>query len=147
MGIVKFSIWPDIPSKYIEEFYVIVSVIVMGIFSERLTDTSCQDFSLWFLEFFQLWLKLLRKMSYWIWIVLFSRSGLPFFYLCHVCLLNASWVLFLKKKSVHCILWVYAHYPKEQNKKKCLVEVSYICKNFFRAQRVFVLSLQTLKLV
>ena len=51
MGIVKFSIWLDIPSKYIEEFYVIASVIVMGIFSERLTDTSCQDFSLWFLEF------------------------------------------------------------------------------------------------
>ena len=64
MGIVKFSVWPDIPSKYIEEFYVIVSVIVMGIFSERLTDTSCQDFSLWFLEFLQLWLKLMRKMSY-----------------------------------------------------------------------------------
>ena len=31
-------------------FYVIV-FIVLGIFSERLTNTSCQDFSLWFLAF------------------------------------------------------------------------------------------------
>ena len=37
----------DIPSKYIENFCVIVSVPV-GTFSERLTDTSCQDFSFWF---------------------------------------------------------------------------------------------------
>ena len=36
--------------------------------------------------------------------------------------------------------------PKNKT-KKCLVEVSYIYKNFFRTQRVFVLSLQTLKLV
>ena len=34
-----------IPSKYIENFCVIISVTV-GIFSERLTDTSCQHFSL-----------------------------------------------------------------------------------------------------
>ena len=51
MGIAKFSIWLDIPSKYIEDFYVIVYVIVMGIFSERLTDTFSQDFCLWFLAF------------------------------------------------------------------------------------------------
>ena len=50
MGIVKFSIWLDIPRKYIDNFYVIVSVI-MDIFSERLTDTSCQDFSLLFFAF------------------------------------------------------------------------------------------------
>ena len=50
MGIVRFSIWLDIPSKYIEHFYVTVSVIVVGIFSERLTDT-CHDFSLWLLAF------------------------------------------------------------------------------------------------
>ena len=51
MGIVKFSVLLDIPSKYIEleNFYVIVSVIVVGVFSGRLTDTSYQDFSLWFL--------------------------------------------------------------------------------------------------
>ena len=51
MGIMKFLIWFDIPSKYREDFYVIVSVIVVGIFPEWLTDTSCQDCSLWFLEF------------------------------------------------------------------------------------------------
>ena len=46
----KLNTWLDIFSKYIENFYVIVPVAV-GIFSERLTDTSCQDFSLWFLAF------------------------------------------------------------------------------------------------
>ena len=50
MGIVKFSKWLNIPSKYIEDLYIIISVIV-GIFSERLTDLSCQDFSLCFLVF------------------------------------------------------------------------------------------------
>ena len=39
-GIVKFSIWLDIPSKNIVNFYV----IVVGIFTERLTYTSCQEF-------------------------------------------------------------------------------------------------------
>ena len=54
-----------------------------------------------------LWLKLMQKMSYWI--VFSSRTGLPFFFdFCHICLLSASWVLFFKKKPVHCILWVYA---------------------------------------
>ena len=32
MGIVKFSIWLNIPNKYIEDLYVIVSVIVGYIF-------------------------------------------------------------------------------------------------------------------
>ena len=41
----NLNIWFDIISKYIENFCVIVSVAV-GIFSGRLTDTSCQDFSL-----------------------------------------------------------------------------------------------------
>ena len=46
IGIVKYlNIFFDIPSKYIDNFCVIVSVAV-GVFSERLTDTSCQDFSL-----------------------------------------------------------------------------------------------------
>ena len=49
MGIVKFSIWLNISSKY-RDLYVIVSVIV-GIFSERLTGTSCHDFSACFLVF------------------------------------------------------------------------------------------------
>ena len=121
MGIMKFSIWLDIPSKYIEDFYVIVSVIVLGTFSERLTGTSCQNFSLWFLAFLLLRLKLMQKMSYWI--VFFFQNWPAFFYLCRSFLLSASWVLFLKKKPFHCILWVY---PKEQKKKKNLVEVTYI---------------------
>ena len=50
MGTMKFPIWLNIPSKYIEDLYVIVSVIV-GIFSETLTDTSCQDSSLCFSVF------------------------------------------------------------------------------------------------
>ena len=41
----NLNIWLDISSKYIENFCVIVSIVV-GIFSGRLTDTSCQDFSL-----------------------------------------------------------------------------------------------------
>ena len=50
MGIVKLSIWFNIPSKYTADLYVIVSVLV-AIFSERLTVTSCQDFSFWSLVF------------------------------------------------------------------------------------------------
>ena len=48
----KLNIWLDIPGKYIEveDFYIILCVIV-GIFPKRLTDTSCHDFSLWFLAF------------------------------------------------------------------------------------------------
>ena len=38
----KLDVWFDIPSKYIEDSCVSVSVPV-SIFSERLTDTSCQD--------------------------------------------------------------------------------------------------------
>ena len=37
----------DIPSKYIKNFCVIVSV-AEGIFSERLADTCCQNFALSF---------------------------------------------------------------------------------------------------
>ena len=43
----NLSIWFDIPSRYIENFCVIVSVDV-DIFSERLTNTYCQNFSLLF---------------------------------------------------------------------------------------------------
>ena len=41
----NLNVWFDIPSKYIEIFFFIVSV-ALGIFSERSTDTSCQDFSI-----------------------------------------------------------------------------------------------------
>ena len=51
MVIVKFSICLNIPCKYIEDLYVIDLYVIVGIFSEGLTDTSCQDFSLCFLVF------------------------------------------------------------------------------------------------
>ena len=47
---IKLNIWLDIPSKYIEDFCVIISV-AQDIFSERLTNTSCQYFSIWFFPF------------------------------------------------------------------------------------------------
>ena len=99
----KLNIWLDIPSKYMEDFYVSVFIIV-HIFSERLTDTSCQDFSLWFLTFLKLWLKLIRKISYWI--VFFNRPGLSFFLFlsCVIYLLSDNWVLFLKQNVVNCVL-------------------------------------------
>ena len=43
----NLNIWFDITSKYLENICVIFSVAV-GILSERLTDTSCQDYSLRF---------------------------------------------------------------------------------------------------
>ena len=47
---IKCSIWLDIPSKYMNDSYDIICVIV-GIFSERLTSTFCHDFSFCFLAF------------------------------------------------------------------------------------------------
>ena len=47
---IKLNIWLDIPSKYMEDFYDMVCVIV-SIFSERLTNTSYKNFSLCFLAF------------------------------------------------------------------------------------------------
>ena len=41
----KLNIGLGIPRKYMENFYGIVCVTV-GIFSEKLTDTSCQNFPL-----------------------------------------------------------------------------------------------------
>ena len=47
----KLNIWLDISSEYIEDFIATASVAV-GLFSEKLTDTPCKDFSLtWFLAF------------------------------------------------------------------------------------------------
>ena len=71
------NIWFDIPGKYIENFFVIISVAV-GIFSERLTDTSCQDFSLWFFCGISLAMVKTDVKSFF-WRVSFSRPGLPFF--------------------------------------------------------------------
>ena len=85
MGILNMNlnVWFDILSKYIENFRVIVSV-ALGIFSERLTDTSCQDFSLWFCGISLAMVTTDVKSV--CWRVSFSRPGLPFFlflYLCH----------------------------------------------------------------
>ena len=86
-------------------FCVIVSVAV-GIFSETLTGTSCQDFSLWFLCGSSLaMVKTYVKNVFWG--VSFSRPYMPFFqslYLCHLPTTCYSWVLFLKQKVVHCVL-------------------------------------------
>ena len=46
----KLNIWLDIPSKYKKDPCVFVLVTV-GIILERLTDTSSQDFSLWFFTY------------------------------------------------------------------------------------------------
>ena len=83
MGIVKFSIFLSLTFPVnTEDLYVTVSVI-SGIFSERLTDTSCQDFSLCF---FFLFLQ-------------------PFFSfdLCHICLLTAKLGFVFKEETVHFI--------------------------------------------
>ena len=96
----KLNVWLDIHSKDIEDFCVIGSVVV-GIFSERLTDTSCQDFSFWFLTFLYLWLKLMWKMSHWR--VFFPELAchLGFFYFWFV---PFACYMFSKQKVVHCVL-------------------------------------------
>ena len=53
----NLNIWFDIPSKYIDDFCVVVSVAV-GISWQRLTDTSSQNFKLlFFFEMWQMWQK------------------------------------------------------------------------------------------
>ena len=106
----NLNIWFDIPSKYIYNFCVIVSVAV-GISSERLADTSCLDFPLCFF-LFGIFLAIVKtdvKNNFWR--VYFSRPGLPFFllYLCHFPATCSSWVLSLKKNVVHCVLsfWLF----------------------------------------
>ena len=106
----NLNIWFDIPSKYLENFYVIVSV-AMGIFSEWLTDTSCQDFPLWlfcgiFLAMVLLAIFLTHVKNVF-WRVFFPDLTCHFFlflYLCHLPATCNSWVLFLKQKVVHCVL-------------------------------------------
>ena len=103
---VKLNIWFDIPSKYIEDFCVIVSV-AESIFSERLTATSSQYFSLWFFAISLIMIKTDVKNVFWR--VFFSRTGLPFFFFFWICVIYLlctcySWVLFLKQKVVHCVL-------------------------------------------
>ena len=98
MGIVKFSIWRNIPSKY--RGFICRCFVIVGIFSERLTDTSCQDFSLCFLGF-----SLFKTLFMWNVLLnsLFHQKGPSFFcfwfvsYLPPVLVLR-SWVLFLKRK-------------------------------------------------
>ena len=69
-------------SKYIDDFWVIVPVAV-GILLERLTDTSCEDFSLWFFGIFLAMVKtdiknVLLKESF------FPQRRCHFFYLCNL---------------------------------------------------------------
>ena len=85
----KLNVWLDIRSKDIENFCVIRFVVV-GIFSERLTDTSCQDFSFWFLAFLYLWLRLIGKMSHWRVFFFQNWPAICFFLflICVICLLH-----------------------------------------------------------
>ena len=92
--------WFDIPSKYIENFCIIVSVTV-GIFSKRLTDTSCQDFFLWFFCGISLVMVKTDVKSVF-WRVPFSRPGLPFF--SFFLFVPFAYYMFLKQKVAHCVL-------------------------------------------
>ena len=98
-------IWFDILSKYIDNFCVTVSVAA-GIFSERVTDTSCQDFSLWFFCVISLaMVKMIWKASSEE--SVFSDLACHFFvflYLCHSPTTYYSWILFLQQNVVHCVL-------------------------------------------
>ena len=97
----KLNVWLDIRSKDIENFCVIRFVVV-GIFSERLTDTSCQDFSFWFLAFLYLWLRLIGKMSHWRVFFFQNWPDICFFFL--FWFVPFACYMFLKKKLVHCVL-------------------------------------------
>ena len=91
MGIVKFSIWLNIPSKYVDDlchcfcycgyiFWHILSgffSLFFGI-SLAVVKTGCEMWIVWTL-FFQKW------------------PAFFVFDLCHICLLSASWVLFLTR--------------------------------------------------
>ena len=92
MGIVKFSIW-------LKKLAFIVSIIV-GIFSERLTDTSCQDFSLWFWFLVPIFLVLFKTDEKCLTEWSFFQNGLPFFVFdfCHIYQRSISLVLLLKIK-------------------------------------------------
>ena len=85
-------------SKYIEKFWVIVSVAV-SILLERLTDTSCEDFSLWFFGISLTMVKtdiknvLLKS--------LFFHNGGAIFFICVIYLLRASFVF--KTESSPCV--------------------------------------------
>ena len=88
MGIAKFSIWLDIPSRNIKDFYAIVSVIACGYVFQKINWHILSGF---FPLIFGISLlvdkKLMQIMSNWI--VFFSRTSLHFFDLCHICLLSA----------------------------------------------------------
>ena len=82
----NLNIWFDVPSKYIENFCVIVFVAV-DIFSEILTDTSCQDFSLSY--FCGISLAMVKSDVKNVFSrVSFSRPALPFFFFFYICVIN-----------------------------------------------------------
>ena len=92
----NLNIWFDIPSKYIEDFCVVVSVAV-GISWQRLTDTSSQNFKL---LFFLRCDKCDKNVTNVFWRVFFSRPGMPLFSLFVFVPLG----FVLKQKVVHCVL-------------------------------------------
>ena len=122
-------------------------LLLWVIFSERLTDTSCPGF---FSLFFGISLAVVKtgcEMSYWI--VFFSRNGLPLFVfdLCHICLLSASWVLFLKRKvsilySVSLCLESYIRIFSELDMALCWNEMNemniYFSIKFSAAKKIYI---------
>ena len=91
----KLNIWIDIVSKYMEDSCVIFYVTVCT-FSERLTDTSCQDFLVFSRSLVRWYEKCLTEEYF--------RAGLPFFFFFYFSF--NSYVPFgfcLKRKVVHCV--------------------------------------------
>ena len=136
----KLDIWLDIPSKYIDDFCVIVSVIVGIIFRKINWHVLSEFYPLVFgisLAMVKTDVKNVLLNS------IFSRTGLSlFFVFCVICLVSASWVLFLNQKAIHCVLsfWLIC----DMLRSSCCFHSTL---HFFKFRRDFVLSLQILELV
>ena len=130
MGIGKFSIWLNIPSKYLEDCFYYCGYIFRKINWHILSRFFHLCFGI-SLAVVKTDVKCLTEKSFF-----FSRNGLPFFGfdLCHICLLSATWVLFLKRKLPIAFC-------------EFMLRKLHIYNNFFRSRQDFVLSLQTLELV
>ena len=95
----KLNIWLEIPSKYTEDFWVIVSV-ALGMFSDNLTDTSCPNFFLYlFTDFY------LTDMKKFLMKSLFFPESWPAIFVLFVsfsCYIHVGFCL--KQKFWHCVL-------------------------------------------
>ena len=105
----KLNIWFDIPSKYIEDFCVIVSVAV-GIFSKINWHILSGLFPLVFAISLAMVKTNVKNVS---WKIFFQNLYAIFFFffffdLCYLPVTCYSWVLFLKQKFAH---WVLSFWP------------------------------------